>query len=758
MAQILYIGGSESYVPSLAANSIQVMRMAGAWAALGHQVTLVVPHGHRHLPAATAGRLDPFAFYGIEHPFTLHRLRLPGARNRLGLLGCGLGARRLARQRQWDLVYCRHPMASIMLARGGVRHWFEAHHFRQRGQVDRLHLPILRSPLVERLVLLAENLRAPFTAAGVDPAKLLVAPDGVDLPAADGGADAAGMPADPDDRRRLRELGGITDEAPVAIYAGSLNRLKGTDLLLATARQLPAVRFVLLGGPDRAAIAHYRAAAADLPNLHLAGTVEPTAVPALLRAAELLLLPHARGAEQRYVSPLKLFEYMAAGRPIIASDLATTREVLVPEETALLVPPDDATALAAAIRRLLADNALARRLAGAARRAAGGHTWQARAGAILDARPSPRPPRRRVLHIINSFHPLVGGAERQAAALARCQSQAGDEVVVLTRHQTRGAALDGDGPVTVRRVGHQLLAGAGFLVAALAWLLPRRRQFDLVHAHQARLPAVIAAILRRHGGPPALVKLAGPDLPTGRGPITRVRRQALAHLDQVVATQPAMAGAARALGLERVELVPNGVDTTRFAPSPARPDRRRELGLTADQLAVLYVGRLEQVKGIDLLLAAWPAVVRACPAAHLWIAGDGTLGPQLRRRPPSQVDHLGAVDDPLPLYQAADLLVLPSRSEGLSNVLLECMATELAVVATRVGGNPQVIEDGKNGVLVPPVAPPALAAAIVELLADRSRRQALGAAARQTILARYRLAAVEEQWSALYDRLIATPR
>jgi glycosyltransferase involved in cell wall biosynthesis len=328
----------------------------------------------------------------------------------------------------------------------------------------------------------------------------------------------------------------------------------------------------------------------------------------------------------------------------------------------------------------------------------------------------------------------------------------GDVVTVLTRRQ-RGMASFGNGPLAVRRVGCWWLRGPGFLAAAAAWLLPRRKQFDVIHAHQAYWPAVIAALVRLCGGPPAVVKLAGPDLPRGPGPLTRLRRLAASRLDAVVATQPAMAVAAKEIGLQRVVLIPNGVDTADFEPDLQRGLTRAAQRVPADDQVVLFVGRLEWIKGIDLLLDAWPEVIRSCPRARLRIAGEGTLGKALRRSPPRGVEFLGCTNDTRSLYRTADVFVLPSRSEGLSNALLEAMATGLVVVATAVGGNVEVIHDGKNGVLVPARKPAALASAIVALTGDPERRRVLGDAARKTVLRSYRLEAVEKQWGELYAQL-----
>jgi glycosyltransferase involved in cell wall biosynthesis len=519
------------------------------------------------------------------------------------------------------------------------------------------------------------------------------------------------------------------------------------------------VQFVLVGDGAPGRLDAYRARATALPNVHLPGPVAPVAVGPLLQAADAVLVPHGRASERRYTSPLKIFEAMAAGRPIVASDLAATREVLEDGASAMLVEPDVPQAFAAALRRVLEAPDLAGRLATTARQRVVRHTWQQRARRIVAAAMELRAPRRRrLVHVINSFHPLVGGAERQAAALARCQQEAGDQVEIVTRRRSGLPPLDGVGPLLVRRLGQPALRGPGFLVAALVHLLRNHRGADVVHAHQARAPALVAVLARRVGGPPAVVKLAGLDLPRGRGPLTALRRRALAAADAVVATQPAMAAALAGLGLERLELIPNGVDADHFAPLKAPAAGRRLPGLEGAPALprVLFVGRLEPVKGIDLLLEAWRRRSPGAPAAHLVIAGDGSLAGPVRDACGPTVSWIGTVDDPAALYRAVDLLVVPSRSEGLSNVLLEGMATGLAVVASAVGGNPSLITDGVDGCLVEAENVAALGGAVDALLADAARRAVLGRAARRTIERDYRLERIEARWAALYAGLLAS--
>jgi glycosyltransferase involved in cell wall biosynthesis len=118
---------------------------------------------------------------------------------------------------------------------------------------------------------------------------------------------------------------------------------------------------------------------------------------------------------------------------------------------------------------------------------------------------------------------------------------------------------------------------------------------------------------------------------------------------------------------------------------------------------------------------------------------------------PPGVCFVGPAEDPLPYYQAADVLVLPSRWEGLSNVLLEGMACGLAVVGTAISGNEAVIDDGVDGRLARPDDPESLARSVVELIRDPQERRRLGAAAREKVLARYRLEIIEERWAHLYE-------
>ena len=168
---------------------------------------------------------------------------------------------------------------------------------------------------------------------------------------------------------------------------------------------------------------------------------------------------------------------------------------------------------------------------------------------------------------------------------------------------------------------------------------------------------------------------------------------------------------------DRIREIPNGVDLDRFRPDPAGRDARP---------SVLFLGRLEPQKGLDLLFRAWPDV--GSQGTRLVIAGDGSLRSDVEAWAAGRADveFVGPVSDPAPLYLESSLFLLPSRAEGISNALLEAMASGCAPVATRIGGNIEVIESGVSGILVPPEDPVALAAGIRAglLTAEAMGRQA----------------------------------
>jgi sugar transferase (PEP-CTERM/EpsH1 system associated) len=209
----------------------------------------------------------------------------------------------------------------------------------------------------------------------------------------------------------------------------------------------------------------------------------------------------------------------------------------------------------------------------------------------------------------------------------------------------------------------------------------------------------------------------------------------------------------------KVSTIPNGVDLTRFGPG-RQPDARRALGLPAEGIVVGTVGRLDPVKDQAGLVRAFATLMPAYPDALLVLAGDGPCRGELARLvtdlgADGRVRLLGECRDVAQALAAMDLFVLPSLAEGMSNTILEAMAVGLPVVATRVGGNRELVDEGETGRLVPPRDPRALADAVAGYLDDAHVRVLHGKASRRRASETFALERMYRAHESLYGRLLA---
>jgi glycosyltransferase involved in cell wall biosynthesis len=235
-------------------------------------------------------------------------------------------------------------------------------------------------------------------------------------------------------------------------------------------------------------------------------------------------------------------------------------------------------------------------------------------------------------------------------------------------------------------------------------------------------------------------------------------------VDRVVAVSPTIADATRrerGLRPERILTIENGVDVSALEASlHLRDESRRAWGLAPETPAVGVVGHLSPIKGHADFLQAAAQVAAADPRVRFFLVGDGPLRPSLEALAGAlgmadRVVFTGARKDAARLLAMLDIFVLPSHAEGMSNALLEAMAMGLPVVATAVGGNPDVVRDGVTGLLVPPRQPRALAGALAELLADPAAATALGAQARCRVRQELTLERMLSRYEQLYRDLRA---
>jgi glycosyltransferase involved in cell wall biosynthesis len=206
---------------------------------------------------------------------------------------------------------------------------------------------------------------------------------------------------------------------------------------------------------------------------------------------------------------------------------------------------------------------------------------------------------------------------------------------------------------------------------------------------------------------------------------------------------------------ERRHFIPNGVDTERFSPVPveSKLQLRKKLGLPGNVVIAVFSGRLVAGKHVDRLLAAWRDLRKEFPQSLLLIIGSGEEDANLRRLSSENVQFIGQVEDVTAYLQSADIFVLPSAAEGLSNALLEALAVGLPCIATAVGGTPDVIVDEFNGLLIMPDRADELRYALSKLLSDTSLRQQIGIQARETIQTRYSLVSTADRLVSLYMHL-----
>ncbi|MFI7503459.1 glycosyltransferase [Streptomyces sp. NPDC049687] len=342
----------------------------------------------------------------------------------------------------------------------------------------------------------------------------------------------------------------------------------------------------------------------------------------------------------------------------------------------------------------------------------------------------------RVLHLTQ---PVDGGVARVVTDLARAQLAAGLHVTVACPDSALAGELRSLG-AQVRRWEASRSPGRSLPgeVRRLARVLDEVRP-ALVHAHSAK--AGLAGRLAVRGRIPTVFQPHAWSFEAVGGATAALALGWERFGARWAARLVCVSEAERATGLRagisgRWSVIPNGIDTERFRPAPADTARAAVLP-DVDPAAplVVCVGRLCRQKGQDVLLEAWADVLRDVPDARLVLVGDGPEGERLRAGAPESVLFAGAVDDTVPWYRAADLVVLPSRWEGMALAPLEALACGRPVVVTEVDGARESLPAALAApCLVPADDPATLARAVTGLLPDAPLRTSLGEQGRRYVL------------------------
>lgn len=363
---------AQGSIPAQTANSIQNTKMAGALAGLGYEVRVFAP-----------GR-DPVIdwvhlahHYGLKDRFEIEQIP---CRPILRRYDFALSAVRAAQEWRAELLYTRLPQAAPLAAGRGISTIFELHDLPSGTMGPWLLRRFLKAQGARHLVVntqhLAEEIRKRYQLTMAEDF-LLLAPNGVDL------EQYAQLPEPNAARQNLGLPEGFT-----AGYTGHLYAGRGIGLILELARKLPAIRFLLVGGrPDD--VAYREKQAHDLDNVVFTGFVPQAELPRYQAACDVFLMPHERKVASssgtdiaEFTNPLKMFEYLACGRPILASDLPILREILT-EENALILPGEDSQAWVEALQMLHDSPDRRQALGDAGKRTAAQYSWEMRAKRVL---------------------------------------------------------------------------------------------------------------------------------------------------------------------------------------------------------------------------------------------------------------------------------------------------------------------------------------------------------------------------------------
>lgn len=349
----------------------------------------------------------------------------------------------------------------------------------------------------------------------------------------------------------------------------------------------------------------------------------------------------------------------------------------------------------------------------------------------------------------------LGGQEIRILTETRWLLDHGWNALIACQPQSRlhAEAKAADLPVAAVRMRGTLDAGA---LLALRRLV-RGAGVDVVHTHSS-VDSWLASLAARSLGVP-VVRSRHVSIPI-------LRRRALVYrlADRVITTGDAIKAIVEShagVPAARVVSVPAGVDTTRFHPGLSGKAVREELGLGAETPLVGLVANVRGSKGHEFFIGAARIVVTALPAARFLIVGDGIGFDDVRRRVREaglerEIIMTGFRRDIPDVMAALDVLVLPStRSEATSQVIPQALAVGTAVVASAVGGIPEIVRDGETGRLVPPGDAGAIAAAVLDLLRDPARARALAEAGRALIHRRYTVDAMMTATTGIYRELLA---
>jgi len=365
----------------------------------------------------------------------------------------------------------------------------------------------------------------------------------------------------------------------------------------------------------------------------------------------------------------------------------------------------------------------------------------------------------KVLMFTPSFLPLTGGMEVKIYEISRWLVEHGNEVFLMTIRRGKSPRKEIRDGIKIERF---VLTGPFAMFRVIQLILAKK--IDVVHVHWSKWKTgLLAVLVSKMAGKPVMLGLAGDDVYTPADPHRRpgfFYMYVVRMADLLVTTSQDLKRRAIEKGFPRNAVaVPQGIDTKKFNPTVSRTDIRESLGWSRNTI-VMVAARLIERKGVTYLIDAFAHVLKKRPETRLMIAGEGpekeTLEKKVKNLGLSQaVVFLGIIPyRKVPAYYAAcDIFVHIPTYEAMPHVIYEAMATSKPVVASRVGGIIEVIEHGKDGLLVEPRKPIETAEAILRLIENKRLARATGQAALEKIRRSYTWDIIAGRYLRLYRRI-----
>jgi glycosyltransferase involved in cell wall biosynthesis len=368
---------------------------------------------------------------------------------------------------------------------------------------------------------------------------------------------------------------------------------------------------------------------------------------------------------------------------------------------------------------------------------------------------------------------LYGGSSLAAYHLAREMAKRGHAIDVFTTSVTTKSSIEQHENLTIHRYGTNFKVLTSNISLGI-FREPSRHNVDIVHTHFDIAPTPFAGLLyAQKKNAPHVVTYHGDWVATFGGLLRRMGvaflnkslvDKVLSQADVIISPSHRYAESSRFLSKykNKTVVIPNGINLKDWDIPYSKEECRNKLGLPLNKKIMLFFGYLTPYKGPDVLVRAMPAILKTIPNGELVIVGTGTMYDELiaiskRLGVAKHSKFVGFVDDYLkPLYyRSADVFVLPStmRTENFPIANLEAMACGIPIVASNIGGIPDVVKDGENGLLIPPNDVKLLAAAMIRLLGDEDEIERMGKNGRTKIVD-YSWKNIAEKTNAIYNDIL----